>query len=173
MRYWMYINSKVCGPFEKEKLVEVPGFSLSSLLCPDVPGGAQANDWKAASAYPEVLAALAPAPVPAPPPGPAADSPLLMTMRGTLISEPDVADPAARPPAPAGSPFAMTMRGSLISEPLIEEPAKEQPGKNPGQMSALLASIADNQTLLLDRLTRLESAIADIKARLSPAPPKT
>jgi len=133
MRYWAYIDSKVCGPFEKEKLAGLASFSLSSLLCPDAPGGAQATDWKAASAFPEVVAALGPVPAPAPQPRrPVEDSPLMMTMRGTLIDAPILETPAAQPPAAAPaqapktaaeSPLLMTMRGTLIDAPLIEEPA--------------------------------------------------
>jgi hypothetical protein len=129
MRYWAYLNSKVLGPFEKEKLSGVPDFSLSSLICPESETGGQAVAWKEASTYPEVLAAFGAAPAPAQPGGPAAQSPLAMTMRGTLIEEPVIDMPAPVPaPAPAAdSPLAMTMRGTLIEEAVIDAPAAQSP----------------------------------------------
>lgn len=202
MRYWAYIDKKVCGPFEKEKLAELPNFSPSFLLCPDSPDGGQANAWKAASAFPDVLAALSPAPAPAQSRKPAAESPLLMTMRGTLIDEP-VIDPPTQPRKPAvESPLMMTMRGTLIEEPAGNAPAAEPPKEKYGvelparvspapgnaagkerdqsldpvkqkleQMSAMLVSIGNTQSQLLERLGRVESALADMKAQLPPARP--
>ncbi len=222
MRYWAYIDSKVCGPFEKEKLAEISNFSLSSLLCPDTPGGGQASNWKAASAYPEVVAVFGPAPAPAQPGKPAADSPLMMTMRGTLIDEPVIDTPAAKPPESgsgtspspakarkpaAESPLLMTMRGTLIDEPakaggvtpgisgtnkemsgagipdrnrpIAEKPvsreqdAQLEPLKHKlDQMSAMLVSIADNQSQLLTRLNRVEGVVLGMKSLLFPGLPK-
>lgn len=209
MRYWAYMNKEVLGPFEKEQLAKLPDFTASSLICPETPPAGQANTWKEASACPEVAAILAaPAPAPVKLREPAAESPLELTMRGSLISEPA-----------AESPLALTMRGSLIPEPAaaeppavsplkpitvlkpgVLEPPKETPkpgvpGKQlaaPGsilarkeqdprpeplkqqleQMGAALASIGENQTQLLGRLSRLETAVMEIKALLSSEPPK-
>jgi hypothetical protein len=209
MKYWAYMNNVVCGPFEKEKLAALPNFTPASLLCPDTEGGGQANGWKAASTFPEVLAALTPAPVSAPARLPAAESPLMMTMRGTLIEEtPANASaaqlPAAAPVKAAESPLMMTMRGTLIEDLAIDAPAKaappketpaagipagtppvpenfsvRQPDPEPEEirkklehMSAMLVSIGNTQSQLLDRLGRVESAVADMKSLLFPAPPQ-
>lgn len=78
MKYWAYVNNEILGPFEKDKLLELPTFSPSLLVCPQTPVGEKTEDWKEASSYPE-LSALAggamhsgamPAPQPAPAPVP-------------------------------------------------------------------------------------------------------
>ncbi len=189
MKYWAYMNNKVCGPFEKEKLAELPSFSLSSMLCPDAPGGAQANDWKAASSYPEVLALLGAAPEPEQPRNPAVQSPIMMTMRGTLIEDPVAEEPAAKP-QPATSAGRSEAVSAGIAEPIKELPAAAGPGKitsiagnaaSPepanlmeklGQLSAMLVSIGNTQSQLLDRLGRVESAVGEMKALLLPPLPK-
>ena len=186
MKYWAYINNAVCGPFEKEKLAELSAFSLVTLLCPDTPGGAKADGWKAASTFPEVLAVFGPAPAPAEPRS-QANSPIMMTMRGTLIEEPD---PVPQP-APS-SPDRVSAAAPLVPEPAKEIPAAAVPDQaaaaNPVRpqaapepeplreklehMSAMLVSIGNSQSQLLERLGRVESAVGDMKSLLFPAPPK-
>jgi hypothetical protein len=208
MRYWAYINNEVRGPFEKDKLAGLPAFSRASLICPEAQAGKQGNDWKEAGSFPEVLAALEPAAAPAQSPKPAAESPLLMTMRGTLIEEPEAAAPAAQAaPAPAPraqpaeSPLAMTMRGTLIEGAVVPEPTPARPERTAApvmpsgpaapapaqtddkqqlealrarleQIGAMLVSIGNSQSQVLDRLGRLEGAVTDMKALLAPVPPK-
>ncbi|PIU17727.1 MAG: hypothetical protein COT18_12470 [Elusimicrobia bacterium CG08_land_8_20_14_0_20_59_10] len=146
------MNNEVCGPYEKEKLSGLANFSLSSLICPETPAGGQTSSWKEASAYPEVLAALSPAP--AKPRVTAAESPLELTMRGSLISVPEPKEPAIAP--------------SKALPEARPEPIREELD----QLGARLASMADNQSRLLKRLDSLESAVADLKALLFPKPPK-
>lgn len=138
MKYWAYLNNEVLGPFEKEKLKELANFSLSSLICPE---GGQAEGWKEAAAFPEVRAALSPASAKtqaSPPPAPqrmAEESPLALTMRGSLITEPAAHEPSASPaPAPDAAPgkfeeppLAMTMRGTIIERPQSSSPASSAP----------------------------------------------
>lgn len=189
MKYWAYMNNKVCGPFEKEKLAELPSFSLTAMLCPDAPGGAQANDWKAASAYPEVLAMFGAAPAPELPRNPAVQSPIMMTMRGTLIEDPVAEEPAAEP-QPAPAEVRAEAASAAIAGPPKDIPAAAGPGKiaslagnaaSPepanlaeklGQLSAMLVSIGNTQSQLLDRLGRVESAVGEIKGLLLPPLPK-
>lgn len=80
MKYWAYVNNEILGPFEKDKLRELPSFSASMLVCPQTPVGEKTEDWKEASTYPELSAggAAQPAPAPAPAvfqPEPAAQEP--------------------------------------------------------------------------------------------------
>jgi len=181
MRYWAYMNNQVAGPFEKEKLQAVPGFTLATLICPETPAAGEAPGWKAASACPEVTAVFNQAP--AQPPRPAAESPLAMTMRGTLIEEPVIEEPPAKAPAPvpspaAESPLAMTMRGTLIDEPGTEPapaakaaqaPARAEPAAAaPGQAAPAALSMEEMRA----RLASLESAVAELRALLGPAAPK-
>ncbi len=179
MKYWAYINNVVCGPYPKEKLAEIPSFSLASLLCPDAPGGAQADGWKAASAFPEVLSLFGTAPAPEQPAGPAQDrSRIMMTMRGTLIDEPIMEEPAAAPvvPQPSETPAVATPEKV---KPVPGQAADPGPDQHPErlsqkleQMSEMLVSIGKAQAQLLDRMSRVESAVADMKGLLFPAPPK-
>ena len=188
MKYWAYINNAVCGPFEKEKLPELSAFSLVTLLCPDTPGGARADGWKAASTFPEVLAVFGPAPAPAEPAS-QANSPIMMTMRGTLIEEPAADEPAPPPqPAPgrenAGTPVVPEPAkeipaAGLPDQAIAANPVRPQPAPEPEplrekleHMSAMLVSIGNSQAQLLERLGRVESAVGDMKSLLFPAPPQ-
>ncbi len=58
MKYWAYVNNEILGPFDKEKLLEIPSFSPLLLVCPQTPVGEKTEDWKEASAYPEISALL-------------------------------------------------------------------------------------------------------------------
>ena len=59
MKYWAYVNNEILGPFEKEKLLELPTFSPSLLVCPQTPVGEKTEDWKEAATYPELSALIA------------------------------------------------------------------------------------------------------------------
>jgi len=100
------MNNEILGPFEKEKLFELPGFEASSLICPQTPVGEKTEDWKEASTYPEVALMFNPpatstpgapgiqAPVKeqTPSPIPAADSPLKAEQAG--VTPPPALGPA-------------------------------------------------------------------------------
>lgn len=175
MKYWAYINNAVCGPFEKEKLAELSDFSLVSLLCPDTPGGARADAWKAASTFPEVLAIFGPAPAPAEPRS-QASSPIMMTMRGTLIEEPAAEEPAAAPKPVIGTPPVQEPVKKPAGVPVPAAARQQDPEPEPlreklEHMSAMLVSIGNSQAQLLERLGRVESSVGEMKALLFPAPP--
>ncbi|MFA5160613.1 MAG: hypothetical protein WC421_00035 [Elusimicrobiales bacterium] len=59
MRYWVYINNGIKGPFEKAELNSVEGFTQETLICPETPPDGKTQEWQPASA---VLAAEAAAP---------------------------------------------------------------------------------------------------------------
>lgn len=48
MRYWVYINDKVEGPFEEDKLVTLNGFTPDTLICTETTNGAN-QEWVKAS----------------------------------------------------------------------------------------------------------------------------
>jgi len=58
MKYWAYINNEVLGPFEKEKLLELPDFSNSTMICQQSPVGEKTQEWREASTFPEIAALL-------------------------------------------------------------------------------------------------------------------
>lgn len=50
MRYWVYINDKVEGPFEEDKLVTLNGFTPDTLLCAEDAASGGNQEWVKASA---------------------------------------------------------------------------------------------------------------------------
>ncbi len=52
MRYWVYINDKVEGPYEEDKLVTLQGFTPDTLICSEeVPAGGNQEWVKASSVF--------------------------------------------------------------------------------------------------------------------------
>lgn len=49
MRYWVYINDKVEGPFEEDKLVTLEGFTPDTLLCSETTEAGANQEWVKAS----------------------------------------------------------------------------------------------------------------------------
>lgn len=49
MRYWVYINDKVDGPYEEDKLVTLNGFSQDTLICSEEVASNGGQDWVKAS----------------------------------------------------------------------------------------------------------------------------
>ena len=92
MKYWAYINNEILGPYEKEKLFELPVFTAATLICPQTPVGEKTQDWKEASTYPEVAALLNVSGAAAAPA--AGSSPAPMPKPGTVGPEPKSERPA-------------------------------------------------------------------------------
>ncbi|KAF0125989.1 MAG: hypothetical protein FD189_1764 [Elusimicrobia bacterium] len=194
MRYWVYTNNEVQGPFEARELTARPEFSGSSLVCPEAAGGGQGAEWKEASSYPEIFAAPASpaAPPPAEPrPAPTEDM-LALTMRGSLIAEPvfdDTAKPSSPPPqgapkvgdlvfSPPSKPSPATAAGLPSSAPVspasapattpadAADPRLDELRKKLDQMSSTLTAMGESQVQLTGRIGMLESAITDMKSLL-------
>lgn len=80
MKYWVYINDKVTGPFTADKLVTLTGFTPDTLICSEDAANSGNQEWVKASnifefeqpAPVEPAPAVAPAPVAAATPTPAA-----------------------------------------------------------------------------------------------------
>ena len=144
------MNNEILGPFEKEKLFELPGFEASSLICPQTPVGEKTEDWEEASSYSEVAlmfnspsASSAPD-IPAPvqeqknPPMPAADSTLKMDSGAAGTATPDdikfkplsasSLEPTAPPPSlleNKNTGIEINSFGALKSDGKIEHPVTE------------------------------------------------
>ena len=180
MRYWAYINSEIRGPFGKEALVSMKEFSGSLLLCPEGGQSGQTADWKPASSFPEVMSAKPEAPAAAPqvpkPAAPGAESPLALTMRGSLILDPEIEQAAIKPASASPAPAAPV----AVNRSVFEAPAKSaggaaQPELLAGkldQIGAMLLSVSNGQTQLLSKMTKLETELAALKALIVPPPPK-
>ncbi|OGR81004.1 MAG: hypothetical protein A2X32_08665 [Elusimicrobia bacterium GWC2_64_44] len=176
MRYWVHIDNQVQGPFDKEKLASTPGFTVASMAYPEAPAGSEPAAWKAASAYPELLSALTPSPSPAPAPAPApapsrpapAESPLALTMRGSLVGDPAFDAPLPKAPE-AVKPFPVstgTLAPAETAAP-VPAPAPAQPDQRLaqlrlklGQLGTELAAVAETQTQLAGKLA---GAVKELK----------
>ncbi|MBI4386456.1 MAG: hypothetical protein HY551_03665 [Elusimicrobia bacterium] len=58
MKYWLFQNNQVTGPFEQEQLLKTAGFSGESLVCPEGRKGTEMGDWKRAGTVPELAEAF-------------------------------------------------------------------------------------------------------------------
>jgi len=54
MKYWLYSNGNILGPYLPEELSALPAFSRMSLVCPEDASGANPDDWKPAEEVPEI-----------------------------------------------------------------------------------------------------------------------
>lgn len=173
MRYWAYVDNEVRGPFEKDKLLALPGFGEASLICPETPAAGETAAWKAAAVYPEIAALLAKppeqAPAPAPAPARAAESPLAMTMRGTLISDPILNEPVLRPAAAAPAPVKAAAF-QPEPKPAAASPAPADAGlrEKLDQMTTMLVSLGNAQSRLLEKLEGVERSVSEMKSLLFP-----
>src|SRR5438105_2345660 len=58
MKYWLFQNNQVKGPYEPDDLSQVPGFSAESLVCSEGRKGINMGDWQRASLVPELSVSL-------------------------------------------------------------------------------------------------------------------
>ena len=77
MRYWIYMNGEVPGSYEPAQLAVLPGFTMTTLVCP-AQGEIAEKNWRRAGEFDEIAAAVSShiekTPPPAPPPAGAASS---------------------------------------------------------------------------------------------------
>jgi len=67
MRYWVYINDKVDGPYDENKLVTLNGFSQNTLICSEEVASSGGQEWVKASSifeFDEVPVQEVPAAIP-------------------------------------------------------------------------------------------------------------
>lgn len=57
MRYWAYMNGEVPGSYTAEELSALPGFSMTTLVCP-AQGEIAEKNWRRAGEFSDVAAAL-------------------------------------------------------------------------------------------------------------------
>ena len=129
MKYWAYVKNEILGPFEKEKLLELPEFASSLLICPQTPVGEKTEDWKEASAYPEIATLLggqggaAASEPPAIPPAAVIGE----TSAAAPLEEPAPLSPAQSSTAPAPAPAAIEP-ASIELEPRADAAPKAETG---------------------------------------------
>ncbi|OGR90142.1 MAG: hypothetical protein A2V88_10720 [Elusimicrobia bacterium RBG_16_66_12] len=78
MRYWVYMNGEVPGSYEPEQLGALPGFTMTTLVCP-AQGEIAEKNWRRAGEFDDIAKCVSSraersAPPPPPPAGPASSS---------------------------------------------------------------------------------------------------
>jgi len=58
MRYWVYQDSRILGPYSREDLLGMPGIHGSSLICEGAASGTGDADWKPLLSVPDLADAL-------------------------------------------------------------------------------------------------------------------
>jgi hypothetical protein len=54
MKYWVFQNNQVTGPYHPDDLTQVPGYAGETLVCPEGRRGTNMGDWQRASMVPEL-----------------------------------------------------------------------------------------------------------------------
>lgn len=54
MKYWVYRNGEVPGSFSSEELAALPGFSMTTLVCP-AEGEILEKNWRRAGEFPDII----------------------------------------------------------------------------------------------------------------------
>ncbi len=180
MKYWAYVNNEILGPFEKGKLLELPSFSPSLLVCPQTPVGEKTEDWKEASAYPELSALIGQGSI-SRAPAAAAD---VLTVAPETFAPPPSTQPAA---APAPEPLAKSESHSLSFKPLTASkpldpvpPTEHAPsginiasnrlGKAGGEHTQAAQSQQSSSAFDPISLSRIERRSESLSAQSQPAP---
>ena len=58
MKYWLYSEGNILGPYAPVELLSLPAFSQGSLVCQETSAGDNPADWKAAEGVAEIASAL-------------------------------------------------------------------------------------------------------------------
>ncbi|MDE2511705.1 MAG: hypothetical protein KGL74_11340, partial [Elusimicrobia bacterium] len=58
MKYWIFQNNQVLGPFEPNDMSQHPSFTAESLVCPEGRRGTSMGDWQRAGMVPDLSVAL-------------------------------------------------------------------------------------------------------------------
>jgi len=72
MRYWTYMNGEVPGSYAAAELAALPGFTMTTLVCP-AEGEISEKNWRRAGEFGDIAAAISARERSLPPPAPAPD----------------------------------------------------------------------------------------------------
>ena len=85
MRYWTYMNGEVPGSFSASELAALPGFSMTTLVCP-AQGEIEEKNWRRAGEFGDIAAELAARERAVPPPPPASPAAAAASMSADVDS---------------------------------------------------------------------------------------
>lgn len=58
LRYWLFQNNQVNGPYDPDELSQLPSFTAEALVCPEGRKGTSMGDWQRAGLLPELSLTL-------------------------------------------------------------------------------------------------------------------
>ncbi len=58
MKYWIFQNNEVCGPYDANDLAQLPGYSAETLVCPEGRKGTRLGDWQRAATVPGLSSSM-------------------------------------------------------------------------------------------------------------------
>jgi len=58
MKYWIFQNNEVGGPYDSDDLCQLPGYSAETLVCPEGRKGTRMGDWQRAGMVPALSISL-------------------------------------------------------------------------------------------------------------------
>jgi|GEM_PF-5149970 len=148
MKYWVYLNNNVLGPYDKNEVLKMEGFTTETMLTPEVGPGAENQEWKPASEYPEFSQAGQTSAPAAETPQPAAETPQqtaapeaaspneisLSSVSGQPAAEAS-AFPAIEPAQSAGPISIEPIMPEASPAPQAEEPAFAMPQQETAQQA--------------------------------------
>jgi len=145
MKYWVYINDKVEGPFEEDNLVTLKGFTPETLICSEDSANSGNQEWVKASSIFEFDQVPAPAPAPAAQP--------------VTKAEPVAAQPVAQPATAAVAQPAMSdeLSAALLSK--LDALTDHITGLQ-SQLTGMQARLEGMQNKLDGMQTKLDESIA-------------
>ncbi len=152
MKYWVYINNKVTGPFSEDKLVTLDGFTPDTLLCTDEAANSGKQEWVKASS---IFEFEEPAPEPAP----------------TAAAAP--AQTAAPTPAVSGADASLTA-ALLAKLDAVTSQLSGMQNKLDGMQNKIDQSIASQEKAAADAAKRAEELaeqVTHISSNKTPAQP--
>ena len=157
MKYWVYINSQILGPYEKEQFSQVPGFTPETMVCPENPPDGKQEWLPAMSVTGSSAAAPAQAePMPQQPPAQQSEAGTPLSMR----LDASATGPASEPQP--GAPLAAELQAGAPLSDTADSPFKvaEQPAPEasaPKSASALHIAVSDDG--VDHRFSMVESAV--------------
>jgi|GEM_PF-2272967 len=148
MRYFVYMNAKVLGPVEKDKLAEIPNFGSRTLVCVEREGDGRSKAWAMAGTLAELSPMFSGVPSPAQS-APAKEPENGQTTRvlhdqierlNTLLDNLNASAPADQParPEPETSPTSEIMKNlSVLAKELpVAEKNAEAANASPAPQTA-------------------------------------
>ena len=144
MKYWVYINNQILGPYEKEQFSQIQGFTPESMVCPENPPDGK-QEWQPAMT---VMGAAAPASAPATP------------VPGAPLSVP-LAQPAAKSNV---EPLSLGQFGAPA--PAAQAPVSDAQASRFSSLELTVKSQAEEIRGLERKLNDFNSAIQGLQSEL-------